>query len=244
MTVPQNSTVVLVHGAWADGSCWNNVILPLQRQGHNVICAQIPLTSLIDDATALSRTLERTRGPVVLVGHAYGGAVIATTRDDRVKALVYIAALAPDEGETVAEVFYRDELHPNAPKLDPDRHGFLWMPEAGFHQAVAHKAAADQKSILAAVQRPIAVECIQEPVPAPAWKAKPSWFLIAEEDRMINPKTQRFMADRMRASIRSERVDHSPMYTAPDLVIEVILEASRRTFPQSEVSGEQTASVQ
>jgi len=223
---PQDSTVVLVHGAWADGSCWSNIILPLQQHGLKVICAPIPLTSLTDDAAALSRTLERTRGPAVLAGHAYGGAVIATTREDRVKALVYIAALAPDEGETVAEIFYRDELHPNAPKLGPDRHGFLWMPEEGFHQAVAHRAPSEQKNILAAVQRPISVECIQEPAPAPAWKVKPSWFLIAEEDRMINPKTQRFMADRMRASSRSERVDHSPMYTAPNAVIELILEAA------------------
>jgi pimeloyl-ACP methyl ester carboxylesterase len=224
----QNSTVVLVHGAWADGSCWNNVILPLQQHGLQVICAPIPLTSLTDDAAALSRALERTSGPVVLTGHAYDGAVIATTREDRVKALVYIAALAPDEGETVAEVFYRDESHPNAPKLSPDKHGFLWMPEKGFHQAVAHKASTDQKSILAAVQRPISVECIQEPAPAPAWKAKPSWFLLAEEDRMINPKTQRFMADRMGASIHPYGVDYSPMYTEPNLVIEMILEAARR----------------
>ena len=238
---PQNSTVVLVHGAWADGSCWNNVILPLQQHGLKVVCAPIPLTSLTDDAAALSRALERTRGPVVLAGHAYGGAVIATTRDDRVKALVYIAGLAPDQGETVAEVFYRDELHPNAPKLGPDRHGFLWMPEEGFHQAVAHKAPTNQTTIMAALQRPISVECIQEPAPAPAWKAKPSWFLVAEEDRMINPKTQRFMADRMGASIRSERVDHSPMYTAPDLVIELILEASHRTLQQSELLGGRTA---
>ena len=230
-----NSTVVLVHGAWADGSCWNNVILPLQQHGLKVICAPIPLTSLTDDAAALSRALERTRGPVVLAGHAYGGTVIATTREDRVKALVYIAALAPDEGETVAEVFYRDELHPKVPKLTPDQHGFLWMPEEGFHHAVAHKAPSEQKSILAAVQRPISVECIQKPAPAPAWKTKASWFLLAEEDRMINPKTQRFMADRMGASIRSEGVDHSPMYTAPDLVIELVLEASHRIFPQSDV---------
>jgi pimeloyl-ACP methyl ester carboxylesterase len=241
---PQNSTVVLVHGAWADGSCWNNVVLPLQQHGFKVMCAPIPLTSLTDDAAALSRALERTRGPVVLAGHAYGGAVIATTREDRVKALVYIAALAPDEGETVAEVFYRDELHPNAPRLVPDRHGFLWMAEAGFHQAVAHKASTDQKSILATVQRPISVECIQEPAPAPAWKAKPSWFLLAEEDRMINPKTQRFMADRMGASIRSWRVDHSPMCTAADLVIELILEAARQTFPRPEFLARQTANME
>ena len=224
-SLPQNSTVVLVHGAWADGSCWDNVILPLQKHGIKVICAPLPLTSLSDDVAALSRALERTSGPVVLVGHAYGGAVIAGTREDRVKALIYIAALAPDEGETVAKVFYRDEPHPNAPKLSPDKHGFIWMPEDGFHQAVAHKASTDQTSVMAAIQRPIAVQCIQEPGPKPAWKTKPSWYLLAEEDRMINPKTQRFMADRMGAKVHSNRVDHTPMYSEPSVVVDVIAEA-------------------
>ena len=224
---PQNSAIVLVHGAWADGSCWKDVILPLERKGLRVISAPIPLTSLSDDVSALRRALERTPGPVVLVGHAYGGAVIGAVCEDRVKSFVYIAALAPDQGETVAEVFYRDEAHPEAPKLAPDRHGFIWMPEDGFSRAVAHKAATDQTKILAAVQRPISVQCIQEKAPAPGWKTKPSWFLVAEEDRMINPKTQRFMASRMGAKIRSSRVDHSPMYTATDLVVNVILEAAR-----------------
>jgi len=227
---PENSGVVLVHGAWADGSCWTNVILPLQRRGLEVTCAPIPLTSFSDDAAALNRALERTSGPLVLVAHAYGGAVIAAARNDRVKSLVYIAALAPDEGETVAKVFYRDEAHPKAPKLAPDAHGFIWMPEGGFRDAVAHKASADQTSIMQAVQRPIAMQCIQEPAPAPAWKTKPSWFLLAEEDRMINPQTQRFMADRMKATVRSERVDHSPMYTAPDIVVDVILKAAGETL--------------
>jgi pimeloyl-ACP methyl ester carboxylesterase len=227
---PQNSTLVLVHGAWADGSCWSNVIVPLLRHGLNVICAPIPLTSLTNDVAALRRALERTNGPVVLAGHAYAGAVIAATTEKRVKSLVYVAALAPDEGETVAKVFYRDEPHPKAPKLAPDTHGLLWMPEDGFRRAVAHKASADQISIMAAVQRPIALRCIEEPAPAPAWKTKPSWFLLAEEDRMINPKTQRFMADRMGASVRTQRVDHTPMYTEPDLVIDVILEAARETL--------------
>jgi pimeloyl-ACP methyl ester carboxylesterase len=227
---PQNFTIVLVHGAWADGSCWNNVILPLQRKGLKVICAPIPLTSLCDDVAALGRTLERTSGPVVLAGHAYGGAVIGAIRDARVKSYVYVAALAPDEGETVAKVFYRDEAHPNAPKLAPDAHGFIWMTEDGFRQAVAHKASDDQKSILMAVQRPLAVQCIQEPAPAPGWKVKPSWFLLAEEDRMINPKTQRFMAERMGAKLHSRSVDHSPMLTATDHVIHTILQAAGETL--------------
>jgi pimeloyl-ACP methyl ester carboxylesterase len=228
----EDSTIVLVHAAWADGYCWSNIILPLERRGLKVICAPIPLTSLSSDATALSWALERTSGPVVLVGHAYSGAVIAAVREDRVKSLIYIAALAPDEGETVAKVFYRDAPSPEAPKLVPDSHGFIWMPEDGFRRAVAHKASADQAKTAAAVQRPIAVQCIQEPAPTPLWKSKPSWFLISEEDRMINPKTQHFMADRMDATVRSHRVDHTPMYSEPAVVIEVILEAARKTLSE------------
>jgi pimeloyl-ACP methyl ester carboxylesterase len=223
----QSATVVLVHGAWADGSCWSNVILPLRNQGLKVTAAPILLTSLTDDAAALGRVIERTTGPVILVGHAYAGAVIAAPRDDRVKTLVYIAALAPDEGETVADVFYRTAPHPKAPHMVPDAHGLIWMPEEGFGCAVAHKASPDQIVIMAAVQRPLAVQCIQEKAPAPAWKNTPTWYLVAEEDRMINPGTQRFMAGRMGATIRSHRVDHTPMYTAPELVVDVILEAAR-----------------
>lgn len=224
------TTVLLVHGAWADGSCWSNVILPLERQGLTVIAAPIPLTSLTDDVTALRRIVERIAGPVVLVGHAYAGAVIAAVHDDRVRSLVYIAALAPEEGETVADVFYRAKPHPEAPHLAPDAHGFIWMPKDGFNRAVAHHAAPDQLAIMAAVQRPIAVRCIEEKAPAPAWKNKPSWYLLAEEDRMIVPETQRFMADRMGASIQSHPVDHTPMQKAPELVVDVILDAVRKAF--------------
>jgi pimeloyl-ACP methyl ester carboxylesterase len=223
-------TAVLVHGAWADGSCWSNVILPLRNKGFNVTTAPIPLTTLAEDAAALRRVLERNTGPVILVGHAYAGAVIAAVQDERVKSLVYIAALAPDEGETVADVFYRTPSHPNAPQLAPDSYGLIWMPEDGFGNAVAHEAAPDQLVIMAAVQRPISVNCIQEKVLAPAWKTKPSWFLLAEKDRMINPATQRFMAERMGANIRSHQVDHTPMHTASDLVVDIILEAAQSTL--------------
>ena len=233
----QNSTVVLVHGAWADGSCWKELVLPLERQGLKVACAPIPLTSLSDDVSALSRALERTSGPIVLVGHAYGGAVVGGIHEAQVKSFVYIAALAPDEGETVAQMFYRDEPHPEAPKLAPDKHDFIWMPEDGFSRAVAHKASTDRTRILAAVQRPISVQCIEENAPAPGWKSKPSWFLLAEEDRMVNPKTQRFMASRMGAKVRSSRVDHSPMYSTPDLVIDVILEAASVTLGDASLPG-------
>ncbi len=225
-----NAAIVLVHGAWADGSCWHNVILPLQREGLGVICAPLPLTSLSDDIAILKRVIERTSGPLLFAGHAYGGAPIAGPKDSRVKSLVYIAALAPAEGETVADVFYRAKPHPEAPNLQPDAHGLIWMPEEGFAHAVAHKASPEQTAIMEAVQRPIAVKCIQEKTPVPAWKTKPSWYLLAEEDRMIVPETQRYMARRMGATIRTRPVDHSPMYTAPDVVLGVILEAARQTL--------------
>jgi pimeloyl-ACP methyl ester carboxylesterase len=226
----QNATAVLVHGAWADGSCWHNIILPLRKEGLKATCAPIPLTSLADDTAALERVIRRIRGPVLLAGHAYGGAVIAGAKNDRVKSLVYVAALAPAEGETVADVFYRAKPHPEAPNLEPDVDGLIWMPEGGFAHAVAHKACPDQTTILEAIQRPIAVKCIQEIAPAPAWKTKPSWFLLAEEDRMIAPATQRYMAERMGAKIRPYQVDHSPMYTAPDAVVGVIREAAEETL--------------
>jgi pimeloyl-ACP methyl ester carboxylesterase len=226
-----NTTVVAVHGAWADGSSWKDVILHLEREGLQVVAAPIPLTSLSDDTAALKRALARTTGPVILAGHAYAGAIIATVDDERVKALVYIAALAPDEGETVAQVFYRDEPHPRAPQLAPDADGFIWMPEDGFRNAFAQNATADQIVLSAAVQRPIALKCIQEPVPTPAWRSKPSWFLIAEEDRMINPKTQHFMAERMGATARSFAVDHTPLLSAPQKVADIILEAKQVVSP-------------
>jgi pimeloyl-ACP methyl ester carboxylesterase len=226
----RNSAIVLVHGAWADGSCWHNVILPLRKEGLNVTCAPIPLTSLAEDIGALERVLEKTNGPAVIAGHAYAGAVIAGAKDDRVKSLVYVAALAPAEGETVADVFYRARPHPAAPHLKPDAHGLIWMPEGGFACAVAHKASPDQTAIAEAMQRPIAVKCIHEKAPAPAWKTKPSWFLVAEEDRMIAPETQRYMAQRMAAKIRPHHVDHTPMLTAPEVVVGVILEAAQGTL--------------
>lgn len=223
----QNSTIVLVHGAWADGSSWKDVILGLEREGLRVIAPPIPLTSLSDDSAALKRAIARTQGPLILVAHAYAGAVIAAIDDARVRALVYIAALAPDEGETVAQVFFRDEKHPSSPQLAPDADGFIWMPDEAFKNAFSQHATPEQTALSMAVQRPISVKCIQEAAPKPAWKSRPSWFLVAEEDRMISPKTERFMAERMRATIRSLAVDHTPLLTAPDKVVGIIMEAKQ-----------------
>jgi len=158
--------VVLAHGAWVDGSSWSKVIGPLKAAGLKVVAAPLPLTSLADDIAAVGRVLERLDGPVVLAGHAYAGAVIAETRDPKVASLVYIAGLAPEEGETVADVFYHSKPHP-------------------------------------------------------------SWVLIAEQDRMINPETQHFQAERMGAHARTRPVDHTPMVTAPADVADIILDAAR-----------------
>jgi pimeloyl-ACP methyl ester carboxylesterase len=222
-----NSTanIVLVHGAWADGSSWANVIRPLQSRGRKVVAAPIPLTSLSDDVAALERVLERVGGPIVLAAHAYAGAVIAAGANERVRSLVFIAALTPDEGETVGEIFYRGKRHPEAPQLAPDGHGVIWIPEDRFGIAFCQHAPPEESAVLAAVQRPIAVACIQEKAPRPAWRTKPSWYLVAQEDRMIDPATQLFLAERMGANLRSEKVDHAPLVTMPGLVVEMILEA-------------------
>lgn len=220
------ASVVLVHGAWADGSSWTRVIKPLQSRGLRVLAAPIPLTSLSDDVAALERTLERTEGPVVLAAHAYAGAVIGASINERVQSLVFIAALTPDEGETVGEVFYREKPHLEAPQLAPDKHGFLWMPDDRFGAAFCQNALPEEAALLAATQRPISLACIQEKAPRPAWRAKPSWYLVAQEDRMINPATQQYLARRMGARTRSEKVDHAPLVSAPELVVELILHAA------------------
>src|SRR5262245_56782313 len=131
-TMNEAMTIVMVHGAWADGSSWSSVIRPLLAKGFKVVAAPIPLTSLSDDIKALDRVLERTCGPVVLASHAYAGAVISATANVRVKSLVYVAGLTPAEGETVAEVFYREKPHALAPQLAPDASGIIWMPDAGI----------------------------------------------------------------------------------------------------------------
>src|SRR6266850_200344 len=183
----KDASVVLVHGAWADGSSWRKVIGLLKAQGIRVFAAPLPLTSLADDT----------------------------------------AALAPDEGETVSDVFYRAKPHPQAPALAPDSHGLIWLPEGAFATAFAQHASAAEQALLAAVQRPIALPCIGVKVERPLWKDRPSWFLVAEEDRMIAPDTQHFMAKRMKARLLPQPVDHSPIVTAPNVVVDVISGALR-----------------
>jgi len=218
-------SVVLAHGAWADGSSWARVIGPVAEAGHAVVAAPLPLTSFDADVVALERALERVRGPIVLVAHAYAGAVIGAARNERVRALVYVTALAPDQGERVADVFYRTAPHPRAPKLAPDSHGLIYLPESAFAEAFAPNATFEQQALLAAVQRPIDPACISIPMPRAQWRELPSWYLVAEQDYMILPETQRFMAQRMQARVRAHVVDHAPIVTAPSVVVDIIREA-------------------
>src|SRR6202035_579471 len=152
------ATVVLVHGAWADGSSWAKVIMALAASGVRAVAAPLPLTSFQDDVAALDRTLERVEGPVVLAGHAYAGGVIGATRSEKVKALVYVA------------------------KLAPDAHGLIYLPEAAFAAAFAQNASKEELAVLTAVQRPISPACITVKVDRPLWKDRPSWLLVAEQD--------------------------------------------------------------
>jgi pimeloyl-ACP methyl ester carboxylesterase len=222
----RDATVVLVHAAWADGSSWAKVIDGLVTAGLKAVAAPLPLTSLADDVAALDHVIERTQGPVVLVGHAYSGAVIGATRNSRVKALAYVNALVPEVGETVLDVFSRSAPHRLAPQVSPDENGMIWLPEEAFAQAFAQQATSNEQAVLAAVQRPISIHCITAPLDHAAWHRLPSWYLVAEQDRMISADNQRTMAERIGATVSSYPLDHCPMLGAPELVTQMILAAA------------------
>jgi pimeloyl-ACP methyl ester carboxylesterase len=240
MTTPkyQDLTAILVHAAWADASSWNKVTAHLQKLGIRVRSAQIPLTSLSDDVAALKRLLRQVEGPVLLAAHSYAGAVItaAGANNPEVKGLVYIAAIVPDEGETVGALFQRAEPQPNTRShLVPDAEGFLWLPPDAFANAVAPDASEEETALMEINQHPIALKCLGEPMTVPAWKQKPSWFLVAEKDRMIAPATQRFMAERIGARVHSRDTDHSPLASSPESVVRVIVEAADAVLTGAEI---------
>jgi pimeloyl-ACP methyl ester carboxylesterase len=225
----QGLTTILVHAAWTDASSWNKVTAPLRDLGLNVRAAQIPLTSLSDDVAELKRLLRQVEGPVLLVAHSYAGAVITAAGADnpQVKGLVYVAAIVPDEGETVGALFQRAEPQPNTrPQLVPDPDGFLWLPPGAFANAVAPDASKDETALMQINQHPIALKCLTEPMTVPAWKQKPSWFFVAEKDKMIAAAVQHFMAERIGASVQSRDTDHSPLASAPESVVRLIVEAA------------------
>lgn len=223
----EQASLVLVHAAWADGSSWSRVITALRAKGVQCHAAQLSLTSVEDDVAAVERTIERVAaGPVALVGHAYSSAVISSVRSDQVTGLVHVTGLTPAEKETVADVFHRAAPDPRAPALEPDAHGYVWLPDTAFAEVFAQDASPEDQAVLAAVQRPIAAVCIGTPLGRPLWADLPSWYVVAEKDRMISPGTQRFLAERMNARVRSLPSGHVPMVTAAASLAALLHEAA------------------
>jgi pimeloyl-ACP methyl ester carboxylesterase len=224
----ESLNVLLVHGAWADGTCWGKVIPLLQAKGLNVTAAQISLNSLEDDVAVTRRLLSMQTGPTILVGHSYGGAVVtgAATGIPQVKALVYITAFGLDEGESLESLSKQGPPSSGSAAIEPDNHGFLWINRDGFHTAFAADATATEAAVMAAVQRPLSFASFAGKSGAPAWKTIPSWYLICTDDHMIPPPAQEFLAKRMGAKVRSVASSHAPFMSRPQDVADIILAAS------------------
>lgn len=220
----KQANIMLVHGAWADASCWSKVILLLQAKGYKVTAAQIPLTSLSDDIAVTRRLLANVKEPTVLVGHSYGGAVItgAATKLPQVKALVYITAFGLDEGESLESLAKQGAPSPGSAAIEPDADGFLWINREKFHDSFAGGATADEAAVMAAVQKPLGFAAFSGKESAPAWKTIPSWYLICTDDQMIPPPAQEFLSKRMNATVRSVASSHCPFMSHPQDVAGII----------------------
>jgi pimeloyl-ACP methyl ester carboxylesterase len=219
-------TVIIVHGAWTDGSAWSDVIARLQASGLRVVAAQIPLSSLSADAELLRRELIVCDCPVVLVGHAWGGTVITEVGDDtKVAALVYVAGFAPMAGESVNDLSRTRPVPGFDSVIQVDVAGYLRIPQQHFADHMAQDLTADYARVLAATQVPICGKAFDEKVTRAGWEFKPSWYLIAEADRIIDPALQREMAVRIHARTRSIRSSHVLFITRPRETTAIILEA-------------------
>jgi pimeloyl-ACP methyl ester carboxylesterase len=224
---PMNKTVVLVHGAFADGSSWNKVIPILQARGLEVIAVQNPLTSLADDVAATRRAMESAKGPVVLVGHSWGGAVITQAgADEKVKALVYVAAFAPDVGKSINDILKQGPAPAWGVSLRRDSAGFLTLPADIIASEFAQDLSASEAKLVAATQGPWAERCPADAVSVASWQRKPSWYVLATEDHMIDPTTQTRMAQHIRAKVVRVNASHVPMLSRPEEVAAVIAEAA------------------
>jgi pimeloyl-ACP methyl ester carboxylesterase len=224
----ENATVVLAHGPWFDACLWHSAILPLQREGLRVIVAPLPFTSFEDDIHALGRATDRARGPVVLVGHSYAGAVISdgASIHDQVVGCVYLSAVAPRPGETVRQAFGQDASESSIYRDSADDENFIWATQEDYRTVLAPDCMPHQRSILEATQRPIAQACLDTPLPDTEFAAMPSWFLVSERDGVVPPSVQLLSAKRMSARIHSRPVDHAAPMTDPDAVIDIILDAA------------------
>ncbi|WP_058962449.1 alpha/beta fold hydrolase [Type-E symbiont of Plautia stali] len=219
-------SVVLVHGAFADGSSWNRVIEQLQAKHDEVIAVQLPLTSLQDDVAATQRAIAQAHGDVVLVGHSWGGTVITEAgNNDKVKALVYVAAFAPDKGESTAELADSYAAPPGSARISKTAQGFLTLPANVVAQDFAPDVKPAQQRLLAVTQGPIRAAAFGDKVTQAAWGEKPSWYLVSSQDRMINPDLERAMAKKIHAHVSVVAASHVSMLSQPDSVVRVITAA-------------------
>jgi pimeloyl-ACP methyl ester carboxylesterase len=244
------TNVVLVHGAWADGSCWSAVIERLQQASYSVTAVQLDLISLSEDVSRVRQVLSAQTSPTMLVAHAYGGAVITELGRDipHVVGLVYVAAFVPDEGEIMKRLIIEGPQPAGGAAIRPDEYGLIWLDRDGFVQYFAPDVDLIQARVLASVQKPIAISSWlgEEPFGEPAWKGLPSWYLVTEQDQIILPAAQRFMARRTGATISSVASSHAAMVSHPDVVATLILQAAasvqeKYMGTKSEAEGEHSS---
>jgi len=222
------TNVVLVHGGFVDGSGWLGVYRGLKQQAFSVSVVQNPTTSLADDVRATRLILAQQDGPVILVGHSYGGVVITEAGNDPIVAgLVYIAAFAPDAGESVASLIKDPPPGAPVPPILPPQDGYLFLDKAKFAASFAADVDPELAAFMADAQVPWGVEALQGAVRQPAWKSKPSWYLLATEDRMIPPPAQRAMSGRAGSTVTEVRASHSVYVSRPEAVVDLIAEAAR-----------------
>ncbi len=221
------TTIVFVHGLWADGSSWNKLVKPIVAKGYKVISVQNPTTSLEDDVAATRRAIDRAEGDVILVGHSWGGFVISEAgADPRVKALVYVAAFAPDTGETVASLSGSASPTVLSGFLQ-NANGYLTLSREGVAKAFAGELSQDEQDAVYAVQQPAFQRVFGDVGVNAAWKTKPSWYVVASDDRTINPDLERRMAQRANAKTTVLKTGHVAMLSKPNEVLDVILDAAK-----------------
>ena len=221
-------SIVLVHGAFSDGSSWRKIIPIFEDEGFTVTAVQNPLRSLAEDIATTKRVIEAQKGDIVLVGHSYGGSVItdAAAGSDKVKALVYVAAFAPETGETVGSLIGKFPPVALGTALAPDSASFLYIDRAKFHQVFAWDVPKGDASVMAAAQKPIAANAFGESTTSTAWKTIPSWYVVTTLDHAVNPELQRFMAKRMGAQITEVKASHVPFLSQPEATAKVIKAAA------------------
>jgi pimeloyl-ACP methyl ester carboxylesterase len=226
-----NVNVVLVHGGWVDGSSWSKVIRLLQKKGYHVSAAQIAMNSLTEDIALLEHLLTLQRAPTVLVGHSYGGAVVSgvTNSDSIVKALVFIAGSAIDEGDSLESLSKQGDPASGVAQVWADDTGLLWLKTEGFHEAFAADLSEEEAAILSVVQRPLSYAAFTQKGGPPLWRKLPSWYLISQEDRMIHPDSQAKMAKRMGATTHSLAASHASIISQPHEVADFIERAARQS---------------